>query len=396
MKKSQIITIVVVIVLVIAAILVAMGLGKKTYKVSFDSNGGSTVEMQKVKDGKTAEKPKNPTKNGYTFAGWYLDDKEYDFSSKVTKDITLKAHWNSGDNVTVTFDAKNDTSTSKVVVEKTGKVSKPSDPTREGYTFVEWQLDGKKYDFSKEVTNDIVLTAVWKKSDGNDTETDKDTVKVTFNSNGGTKVSTKTVKINEKVSKPKDPTRSGYTFKGWNLDGKTYNFNNKVTKNITLTAVWEKKNNDTPVVKEEKYTVSFNSDGGSNVSAQTVNKGANASKPGNPTREGYTFVEWQLDGKAYDFGSAVSKDITLKAVWKKNEPVYTITFEKYDSTTPGGIIKLLENNKVIPFVELYGSSDNVLGVYEAASKGAPNCNKVVVNKVVKAKLTNGSIVTIKK
>lgn len=68
-----------------------------TYKVTFDSNEGSAVDPQTVEYGKTATKPEtDPTKEGYTFSGWYSDKdltKEYDFSSKVTSDLTLYAKW---------------------------------------------------------------------------------------------------------------------------------------------------------------------------------------------------------------------------------------------------------------------------------------------------------------
>jgi uncharacterized repeat protein (TIGR02543 family) len=70
-----------------------------------------------------------------------------------------------------------------------------------------------------------------------------------------------------------------------------------------------------------EYKVTFDAMGGSSVKAQYITKGEKAQKPAeNPTREGYTFVEWQLNGNAYDFNTAVVGDITLKAKWEKNAP----------------------------------------------------------------------------
>lgn len=66
---------------------------KVTYTVKFDSDGGSEIASQTVESGNTASKPSDPTKANYNFAGWTLDGSAYDFSSKVTKDITLKATW---------------------------------------------------------------------------------------------------------------------------------------------------------------------------------------------------------------------------------------------------------------------------------------------------------------
>ena len=68
-----------------------------------------------------------------------------------------------------------------------------------------------------------------------------------------------------------------------------------------------------------KYTVTFDSNGGSAVSAQTITKGQKATKPADPTRSGYTFAGWTLDGKAYDFNTAVNSDIKLVAKWNKIE-----------------------------------------------------------------------------
>ncbi len=69
----------------------------------------------------------------------------------------------------------------------------------------------------------------------------------------------------------------------------------------------------------DMVTVSFDSNGGTAVAPQTINKGEKATRPANPTMDGYTFVNWYLDGKVYDFNKPVDKDITLLAQWKKND-----------------------------------------------------------------------------
>ena len=68
----------------------------RTYTVSFDSNGGSSVSAQKVRHGSKASQPANPTRSGYAFQGWYTaksGGSKYDFSRAVTSDVTLYAHW---------------------------------------------------------------------------------------------------------------------------------------------------------------------------------------------------------------------------------------------------------------------------------------------------------------
>ncbi len=67
---------------------------QEVFTVTFNSDGGSTVKKQSVKDGNKAAAPKNPTKKGYTFAGWYNGKAKYNFNSAVTKNLTLKAKWN--------------------------------------------------------------------------------------------------------------------------------------------------------------------------------------------------------------------------------------------------------------------------------------------------------------
>lgn len=81
------------------------------------------------------------------------------------------------------------------------------------------------------------------------------------------------------------------------------------------------------------YTVSFNSDGGTNVAKQSVVENKTVTKPSNPTKEGYTFIEWQLNGKTYDFDTPVEEDITLKAKWKKDSSNKTNTSTNNESKT---------------------------------------------------------------
>ena len=109
-----------------------------TYTVTFDSLGGTIVEPRTVKDGKTATRPADPTREGWTFVGWTLDGEPYDFATPVTRDLTLKARWSEITPVTpvvytVTFDTGvgGDRIAPQSVTD--GKTAtRPADPTREG------------------------------------------------------------------------------------------------------------------------------------------------------------------------------------------------------------------------------------------------------------------------
>ncbi len=212
----------------------------KEYTVTFDTQGGNTIEYIKVEENNKVTKPDDPTREGYTFVGWYLDlddEESYDFNSSVTKDITLYAKWASGSNVyTITLNIDGKLTT--IETDENGLISKPTNPSKSGYTFVGWYLDDEKYDFKTPFTSDSTLVAKFTKSTA--TSTTKYTV--TFDSNGGSKVASKTVTSGKTVSEPTKPTKDGYTFVEWQLNGNKYNFSTKVTKNITLKAVWSKNN----------------------------------------------------------------------------------------------------------------------------------------------------------
>lgn len=68
----------------------------------------------------------------------------------------------------------------------------------------------------------------------------------------------------------------------------------------------------------KEHTVTFDSDGGTDVPAQKVQDGNTATKPADPTKEGHTFKGWYSEGNAFDFDTPITKDITLTAVWEKN------------------------------------------------------------------------------
>ena len=135
------------------------------FTVSFDTGGGSDVKAQTVRRGGTVSKPTDPTRAGYLFGGWYQGDAKYDFSTPVSADLTLSAHWRaypSAKVFTVSFDTAGGSKVASQKVEDGAKASRPVDPTRSGYSFDGWYKGGSKYDFSTPVTADVTLTARWK------------------------------------------------------------------------------------------------------------------------------------------------------------------------------------------------------------------------------------------
>ena len=271
------------------------------YTVSYDPAGGSVVPSETVKKKATATRPADPIKKGYKFLGWTLNDADYDFSTPVLSDITLVAHWEEI-NHTVSFNTQGGNEIASQTVRDQDAATEPADPERSGYIFVGWTLNGKSYDFNTPVVSDITLTAEWEKIKANLT--------VAFNSNGGSSVPSQTVREGSRATRPTDPAYNGYEFTGWTLNGERYDFNTPVTTNIVLDANWER----------VLFTVSFETMGGSRVDDQTVRKNETATQP-ETTYAGYEFIKWTLDGEDYDFGTPVTKDITLVAVWKQKPVV---------------------------------------------------------------------------
>ena len=190
---------------------------------------------------------------------------------------------------------------------------------------------------------------------------------VTFNSYGGTPVPPKQeVEYGHAATKPADPTLKGYTFAFWYLgedeqNATAYDFDTPVTENITLTAKWN----------INKYTVAFNTDGGTPVPpAQEVEYGLTATEPAAPEKTGYTFDGWYLGDEKYDFSAAVEQNITLTAKWTLN--TYTVTFD------PNGGNELAEadKTKAVKIGEAYGELPtptrkgyNFAGWYTEAEEG---------------------------
>ena len=297
------------------------------YTVTFDTNGGTAVAAATVNYGQKVSQPAAPTRTGYTFTGWHTTKTggtKYDFTKPVTADMTLYAQW-AINKYTVTFDSNGGTVVAAATVEHGQKVSQPANPTRTGYTFNGWYTakdGGSKYDFTKPVTTDMTMYARW-------------TINkyiVTFDSNGGTVVKATTVDYGQKVSQPAAPSRTGYAFNGWytaKTGGSKYDFAKPVTTNITLYARWT----------INKYTVTFDANGGTAVAAATVEHGQKVSQPANPTRTGYTFNGWytaKAGGSKFNFDTTITADMTLYAQWTINK--YTVTFDTNGGSTVNPLI----------------------------------------------------------
>ena len=132
------------------------------YTVTFMLDENTVYDTQRVREGRTVEQPENPTKEGYSFGGWFLSGAAYDFDSPVTGDITLVAQWN--ENATVTFVSEGMTLYTQEIVPG-GTVTRPADPTTTQLCkiFDGWYAEGSEtiYDFTTPVNADLTLVAKW-------------------------------------------------------------------------------------------------------------------------------------------------------------------------------------------------------------------------------------------
>lgn len=140
---------------------------------------------------------------------------------------------------------------------------------------------------------------------------------VKFDSNGGPAQQSVAIESGSSVSKPKDPEWVGYNFLGWYLGETLWDFeNDTVTADITLKAQWER----------IKYTVNFDTDGGTAVDSQNIGLGEYASRPKKPAKDGCVFAGWYVGEAAFDFeNTPVMSDTVIKAKWDRAS--YTVTYD---------------------------------------------------------------------
>jgi uncharacterized repeat protein (TIGR02543 family) len=319
-----------------------------TYTVTFDSQSASVAASPTSKTvvspaTTVVALPTEPTKAGYTFAGWWTGTNgtgtEFIASTPVTADITVYANWSTNPVNTVTYNSDGGTDVGiQHAMSSGGTVGTlPAAPTKAGYIFGGWYTavggGGSQFFASTPVTTNITVYAKWNSY----------SYTVTFDSQGATLAASPTSIIvaspaTTVVTLPAQPTRTGYTFAGWwtatNGTGTTFTASTTVTASITVYANWS----TNPV-----YTVTYSSEGGTAVGAQQVVSGGTVGTlPAPPTKTGYIFGGWYTDTSyvtAFTASTTVTANITVYAKW--NSYSYTVTFDSQGATvaaSPASII----------------------------------------------------------
>lgn len=294
-----------------------------TYHIKYTLDGGTMSGAPETYTENSADITlPQPTKAGYRFTGWTGTDltaptMEVTIPTGSKGDREYTANWEEIQYFTVSYrDGGHGKSTMPAdeKVEEGKYATRPTAPTEKGWIFKGWyekdDYIGDVFDFEKtQITHDITLTARWAQA-----------FTVKFDANGhGAAPADQTVEINGKAAKPTDPTDGDYSFQGWYTTAEcstTFDFSTPITGDTTVYAKWVKK----PIV-------SFNANGhGTAPASQTVELNGKATKPADPTAEGYVFRGWYTTAACtteFDFNTPIAADTTLYAKW---DEIYTVTF----------------------------------------------------------------------
>ena len=248
-----------------------------------------------------------------------------------------------------------------------------------GYTFGGWnKADGTAWDYaSDKVTDNITLYAKWAAN----------TYTITFDTAGGSEIAPITQDYGTVITAPEAPTREGYTFIGWDKEIPT----TMPAENMTVTAQWE----------INQYTITFDTNGGSEIAPITQDYGTTITAPADPTREGYTFIGWDREIPT----TMPAENITLKARWKDIEKptgeivigtnkwqefLNTLTFDLFFKDTQTVTINAADNSGTVFVSYLVTDQDLseaelqslVFGGYEEPFRIDPNGEYIVYAMLV--------------
>lgn len=216
-----------------------------------------------------------------------------------------------------TFTADGTTFAPAQTIDRGGKFTAPSAPSKENHTFAGWYNGDKKFDFDADTTNApnvLNLVAKW----------DINKYTVQFVSEHGS-FADQTIEHGKPIDTDKltIPEVEGYTFGGWYADENRtieFDFTKPITSNTTVYAKWTAKD----------YEVSFVTEHGKAPTSQNVKYNGTAKDPGTLTAEGYTFIGWYADEAhktKFDFSTPITGDTKVYAKWEKNAPVLPDTYE---------------------------------------------------------------------
>ena len=324
---------------------------KPTFLATFVVDGKKFKEVEIV-DGYINEFPYPPDKEGYIFDFWELEGEKFNATNRLNNDVQISAKYKKvemGSICTVIFNPDNGDEGKKVQVGTDVVLQFPKEPKKNGYQFVGWFDGEEKFDVGSKVTRDLLLVAKY--------EANKYTV--TFNPNNGNGHIIVNTYFDSTINKPDDPIKENYLFAGWYLNNQEYNFDSKITKDITLTAKYiytgdsiiTATNNNTDSSSSNyantnnnnnyssylqsitgdnvniinnannvityKITLKYNN-GVSNDIFINIKEGNSLNEPSNPQKPGATFIGWFEGNTKINFPIVVNRNMILEAKYTAN------------------------------------------------------------------------------
>ena len=272
------------------------------YTVAFLSDGENTAPPQ-IRANAPAARPADPTKEGYTFIGWYNGESEWNFETPVTADLTLTAKWQIN-RYTITFDTAGGSEVPSITQDYGTAITPPAAPTRTGYTFAGWDREIP----TTVPAEDMTLTAKWQVNQ----------YTITFKpENGGQDIVIKQ-DYGTAITAPANPTKTGYTFAGWDKTIPT----TMPAGDMTITAQWQ----------VNQYTITFKLENGGQDIVIKQDYGTAITAPANPTKTGYTFAGWDKTIPT----TMPAGDMTITARWTENRVIVIIRpDDSKDEPDPG-------------------------------------------------------------
>ena len=260
--------------------------------VTFNPNGGTLTgaETCQEKQNERIQRPyEEPIREGYYFCGWYKDadcTQMWDFDDPIPGNMTLYAGW---DILSYVIRVRLENGEQDIIINQNygTPVTVPDDPTREGYTFIGWDIPFP----AKMPAKITTITAQWTINQ----------YTITFDTAGGSEIDSIEQDYDTAITAPDAPTKEGYTFIGWD----TTVPKKMPAKDMTVKARWQ----------INRYKITFDTDGGSEIDPIEQDYDTAITAPDNPTKEGYAFIDWDTTVPA----KMPARDMTIKALWKDIE-----------------------------------------------------------------------------
>jgi len=281
---------------------------EQTYTITFDVKGGimDRTEIIVQKGESLILSDFEPTKTYFSFDYWYVDDEYTPFMNNgvIKSNLVLQAKWTPYQFMVIFKDANQGSDVVTTVIYPNQTTSYTPSP-RDNFVFLGWYRNqdlSLAFTFGQTLTEHITLYPKWQ-------QINPDYILVTFDANEGEDVEPVLVDYDTILENVPTPVRLGYTFLGWFLDDNLFDFSNTLTEDFELIAMWE----------QDIYTVSFESNGGTTVIAQTYTYGELFVLPTTPRKANHVFNQWLYHGTPVTNQTPVTSSLTLQAEWS---PIY--------------------------------------------------------------------------